>query len=702
MMENLRTVTLAAVAACGLASGAGETVLWPSPLTEMKAQSDSTLTFAPDGAAVVVTGTKASWPGMRMDFKSGTMDLSGYGRLTIALSNTTDRTRTVNLSVKGKTHQGQSPGGSLTLKPHEAGELTVNLRNMPWVLDAPLALEGMNGKPSTKGGTTFDLRETSSFHIFYNRDGSASGFSVRRVGVSGEGMAQKTLSAATFLPFVDKFGQFKHDDWPGKIHDEAGLKAAKEAEDAWLAAHPESPIPACDQYGGWAGGPQLRATGFFRTEKVNGKWWLVDPAGRLFFSHGVDCVRVGAETGVGFRERYFEWIPEKADPVFGGFLGTVRWPAAHGFYKQPEHLPYATFSFGRANARRKYGPDWAAFVRARAHDRIRAWGLNTVANWSDPAVYRMAKTPYTATFGTRGPVIEGSSGWWGKLRDPFAPAFIANARQSAADEAKRTGTDPWCIGWFVDNELSWGQDNRDLARAVLRSPAAQPAKQAFRDVLREKYGAAEKLDAAWGTSYGTWDGFLACTNAVDEAKAGADLEDLHRRVVAQYFRVIRDAIKAAAPNRLYLGTRIAWGADVIYEESARFCDVVSVNIYNRRPVKDLPATALDKPLINGEFHFGALDRGMFHTGLVGTRDQAERAQCYRDFLNACLDHPRFVGTHWFQWQDQALTGRSDGENYQIGFVTVTDTPYPELVEAARDIGATMYARRWGAEGANAK
>ena len=68
------------MAACGLASGAGETVLWPSPLTEMKAQSDSTLTFAPDGAAVVVTGTKASWPGMRMDFKSGTMDLSGYGR----------------------------------------------------------------------------------------------------------------------------------------------------------------------------------------------------------------------------------------------------------------------------------------------------------------------------------------------------------------------------------------------------------------------------------------------------------------------------------------------------------------------------------------------------------------------------------------------------------------------------------------------
>ena len=44
--------------------------------------------------------------------------------------------------------------------------------------------------------------------------------------------------------------------------------------------------------------------------------------------------------------------------------------------------------------------------------------------------------------------------------------------------------------------------------------------------------------------------------------------------------------------------------------------------------------------------------------------------------------------------DQALTGRTDGENYQIGFVTVADAPYPELVQAARDVAATMYPRRF--------
>ena len=71
-----------------------------------------------------------------------------------------------------------------------------------------------------------------------------------------------------------------------------------------------------------------------------------------------------------------------------------------------------------------------------------------------------------------------------------------------------------------------------------------------------------------------------------------------------------------------------------------------------------------------------------------------RAAHYRAYVESALDHPRFIGTHWFQWQDQPLTGRGDGENYQIGFVTVADTPYPELVRAARAVAGEMYPRRF--------
>ena len=130
--------------------------------------------------------------------------------------------------------------------------------------------------------------------------------------------------------------------------------------------------------------------------------------------------------------------------------------------------------------------------------------------------------------------------------------------------------------------------------------------------------------------------------------------------------------------------------------AARHCDVVSFNEYAHTMGRDLPAGAMDKPMIIGEFHFGALDRGLFHTGLVPTADQQERARCYGEYMMSCLAHPRVVGAHWFQWIDQPLTGRGfDAENFQIGFLTVTDCPQPELVEAARTVARIMYVRRYG-------
>jgi len=84
---------------------------------------------------------------------------------------------------------------------------------------------------------------------------------------------------------------------------------------------------------------------------------------------------------------------------------------------------------------------------------------------------------------------------------------------------------------------------------------------------------------------------------------------------------------------------------------------------------------------------------MIHTGLRGVASQEQRAYAYEHYLKQALTHPNIVGTHWFQFRDQALTGRGDGENYNIGFVTITDTPYPEMRAAARRVNAPLYQRR---------
>ena len=52
-----------------------------------------------------------------------------------------------------------------------------------------------------------------------------------------------------------------------------------------------------------------------------------------------------------------------------------------------------------------------------------------------------------------------------------------------------------------------------------------------------------------------------------------------------------------------------------------------------------------------------------------------------DGFNFVVLEFRITTLQRFQWCDQDLTGRRDGENYNCGFVDVTDRPYPFMVEA---------------------
>jgi hypothetical protein len=80
---------------------------------------------------------------------------------------------------------------------------------------------------------------------------------------------------------------------------------------------------------------------------------------------------------------------------------------------------------------------------------------------------------------------------------------------------------------------------------------------------------------------------------------------------------------------------------------------------------------------------------MFYTGLVAAPDQKTRVQVYQTLCASTLDHPAFVGCHWFQFMDEPLTGRSfDGENYNINFLIVTD-----LLEVTSGGGAGVGLRQ---------
>jgi hypothetical protein len=640
----------------------------------------------------LAVGHKNAWPGITFLAPQGNWDLTAFGYVAVDVHNagTTALQAGCRLDSPGAGGKPCHFDANVSLQPGETRTIKVSLsRAMPPELEGKLF--GMRGYPGGvceygKTEISLDAAHVTKLQIFVAKPTADHLLEASNIRTGGTPPLPLPTDLARLFPLIDSYGQYRHGDWPGKTHSDDDFPRQRHEEAADLAQHPG---PAdWDQYGGFHAGPKLEATGYFRTEKYHGKWWLVDPEGRLFWSHGIDCVRAPAITPITDRRHWFADLPS-AGSSLAKFYGTGNW-APHGYY-QGKH--YETYCFDEANLLRKYGDDWRNESAAAAHRRLRSWGLNTMGNWSDPTVYGLDKTPYVVGVGGAAKDLAGSAGYWKKFADVFDPSFREGIRQYMRRE-KRSAGDPWCLGYFSGNELSWG-DETSLALATLISPADQAAKRVFVEDLRKKYGTIARLNEAWAVQHASWESLLECREPPNKSKAHADLTAFYSKFAECYFQTCRDAIREAAPHQLYLGCRFAWVNDLAARAAAKYCDVVSYNRY-QESVQDLRLPQdIDRPLLIGEFHFGALDRGMFHPGLRLVENQAARADAYRRYVRSALANPQIVGTHWFQFGDEATTGRGDGENYQIGFVDVCDRPYVETIQASRDVAAELYAPRLG-------
>lgn len=422
----------------------------------------------------------------------------------------------------------------------------------------------------------------------------------------------RRVDPAKYVPFVDKYGQFAHADWRFKVKNDETFAKDLAAERKHLKDAPEE----WDRFGGWKDGPKLRATGHFRTEKVDGKWWLVTPEGHLFFSVGLDVTRVMTDISNG--KLHPDWY-ESPVPEDGKMAFTI-WNLEKKF------------------GRKDFDDEYYDFVLKR----FDSWGLNTIGNWSSGDLTIKSKKPYVISVLERAKGVKRMQKF--QLYDFSAPDFEQKFRAAirerfATDRAlAHAAKDPMCIGFFVDNELQFHRWIPDVGEG--------------------------------------------------RAAAGVDL----------YFRICREELNRLAPGKLYLGSRFVGFRQpgLLWRTAAKYCDVVTVNAYANSVynISDrMFKKGEEKPILVGEFHFGCLDRGMFKPGLAPVWSQAERGRSYMRFVEGCLQHPLFVGCHWFQYRDQPLLGRGDGEAYQIGFVDVCDRPYPELCRAARMVGETMYRKR---------
>lgn len=471
-----------------------------------------------------------------------------------------------------------------------------------------------------EGGTVGPLTGVKGVGIKYYTPLDNPSVEIRSFRLTNE---KETPTYLGDKPYVDQFGQWNLGEFEGKSHNLEELQAAWKEEEATLEANA---LPR-SKFGGFLD-KNVGGAGYFRVKKIDGRWWFVDPDGYLFLSisgGGPTAGGGGEASRVEGLENMFAAYPPEAE-------------VATSYGNMTTAPQKRMISFGQWNLHRRFGFDdaWRSKWAELTVKRMQSWGLNT----GSP---REASFPYLGHLYARVETIYG-------IQDVYAQGYKEGLEAAIKANVEKSKDDPYLIGYFLQNEPSWLEIEPRVCQLLLDDPTERPIKIELQKYLA-KNGDSEKTRT----------------------------EFIHK-TFRTHIATLSGAVRKYDPNHLLLGIRFGHSA-VPHREILQivkdYSDVFAFNTYRLSPNKeylDAIFEAIDMPIINGEFHFGTIDRGMA-PGLVQVANQAERAVAFRYFAENGFSHPALVGIAWFQYTDQGLIGRRDGERYNIGIVDVTDRPY---------------------------
>jgi hypothetical protein len=483
---------------------------------------------------------------------------------------------------------------------------------------------------------------------------------------------------------VDKFGQVMSASFPTKVNSEQELRDDAAADQAYYGGL--QPPAAFDEMGGLKGSKEslsLQARGFFNIQQANGKPLLVSPQGSAYFSLGVNGITNNETfTKVAGRENVYEWLPNYDSEYTGAFTGSKD-----------------NFSFYMANKYRKSGkmPSFNEFF-SEAVDRIKKWGFNSAGAWGSGSQAKANNLPYTLVLPLNGMAKPAEI----KVFDIFADG----AEQAIVDAFSKTlpglANDPLLIGYFVDNEYHY----ENFITTVPKLKASKTGlKKRLVQMLQDKYGDIATFNANWNTSYGSFADLNEAALYIDTQQASDDVDSFFRLYLDTYYETVQRLFKKYDPNHLLLGDR--WLTlpmqspkirGMLAEEAGKFMDVISINHYSQNldvtMLKDVYEKSGHKPILLSEWSYGTAEQGLAPIVPGSATNEQERQWRYRNYVEGAAALGFVVGTHWFDYVDQAATGRYfeglSGEHYNTGLINVADRPYKTFLDGVMQTHRDIY------------
>jgi hypothetical protein len=407
-----------------------------------------------------------------------------------------------------------------------------------------------------------------------------------------------------------------------------------------LLPDPPSDAPVrddLDAYGGWL---KLKgeATGFFHTEQLGGRWWLVTPAGYAFFGLGVRKVPQD-----GSADRFRAWGMNCA------YTGGERPPTAD------DNFPYML------NLR---------FIR-QAPRKL-------------PVTRRAGLPP------------------WLNYYDVFDPEWVTKCEEYAESHLKPHANDPLMVGYWIDNEPSfegWYEAAThtdtdaparkafvEIARAYY---AAQPD-ELVKDWAAYNVKSIEDLYKVQGDPPSIPKLSEAWQVAIAE-ETFSTIRRITREVDPNHLNLGVRMMSSAPPLP---GVLAAMGENVdvvsmnLYSVPA---DRLLTQIFTVVPIMH---QLTGKPIMTSEFSYRGGDTLCPNT--VGAPPtvptQTDRGIGYLSYVSAAASLPFFVGVNWYTYNDDdpLRAWHEYAEDCNFGIVDAQERPYAALVESMRLTNSAIY------------
>jgi hypothetical protein len=498
------------------------------------------------------------------------------------------------------------------------------------------------------------------------------------------GLAGIGQSAHADGPILDRYGQKTSVDWPGKVTSDAQLRADVAADQAYYGSLRP---PSRDTYGGDSGTGhtmKLTRTGYYHVQTVKGRSVLVDPQGNQFFSLGVNSFgSVGdTYTEVDGREQDFAWLPDKSDTG----------PYSAGWRTGDQD----DYSFYVSNLVRKYGAFDEQSWYAQQVGRLTKWGFNTAGGFSN-LVAGGPKISYVAHLDDSPQYFVGNS----NIPDIYHPGFADELDAKMAAAVQQYKNDPYLIGYMFFNEINWSA----LRSQVTGSDGDQDGtKMALIRQLENEYPTIDAFDQAWDMRATGFDQLVSMSFSPTTDAAVADMDTFTDTFLDAFYKLYATTIRRHDAQHMIIGDR--WLANVINDDklrgqlataAGRYLDALTYNYYSwdlsLDRIKDIYDKSGHKPVIITEFHYGEPTQGLTFAVRMA-KDQTDKGKLYRNYVEKAAASGMVIGTHWFEYLDQAGTGRwfqgYNGEAGAIGLLDVTDRPYKDMLTSVMQANYSVY------------